>query len=79
MSVRLGTSFRGRLPFRILDIFCQPRCISHLYKKMAKSTDVQYANTESLRSLLSLDTTVEGRVTFRLFLLVGVVYLYVFH
>jgi hypothetical protein len=38
MFVRLGTSFRGRPPFRILDIFCQPRCISHLYSKVAKST-----------------------------------------
>lgn len=74
MFARLSTSFRGRPPFRILDIFCQPRCISHLYSKVAKSTDVQYANTESLRSLVSLDTMVEGRVTLRIFLLVGVVF-----
>jgi hypothetical protein len=36
MFVRFSTSFRGRLPFRIRDIFCQSTCLSHLYSKVTK-------------------------------------------
>jgi hypothetical protein len=52
----------------------QSTYLSHLYSKVAKITEVQLMNKESLRSLVSWIGMVEGRVTFRLFFLAGVVF-----
>ena len=60
MLVRFSTSFRGRLPFRIRDIFCQSTCLSHLYSKVTKVS--KYSMRYGLSSIICfvLDTNGGG-------------------
>lgn len=62
MFVRFSTSFRGRLPFRIRDIFCQSTCLSHLCSGGTKVK--KYSKRVRTFTCCFLDTNVETGLLF---------------
>ena len=74
MSVRFSTSFRGKLPFQIRDIFCQYTYLSHLYRNVAKvpKYSMRVRNLPDHR-LVSRIRLVEGKLHFAFFFSYGLV------